>query len=160
MNKKEEIRILKRIKQIESYWKGMYHMYNAINQKIKELYESNRSLFTGKPVAFDGIVDEESYHNSKIKTAYLLKEVNVKNAIEDWDFISWLRTQAEGKDENGEESLLYKTWPNVCMWNAVLNNSQLNYQDCMQDGYYNFDSKQLRKELNNIAVVNIKKVPG
>lgn len=125
----------------------------GINERIAELLENNRDLFEGRPIAFDGVVDEQRYLKSEIKTLFLLKEVNDDKMVEDWDgFMEDVKAQTT-KDS------LYTTWPNVCLWMEALKNKDVTYMDCM-DGYGTFDTQRMRENLLDIALVNIKKTAG
>ena len=89
---------------------------NAINGGIAQLLNDNRQFFGGQSIAFDGVVDEETYNKTEIKTIFLLKEVNDPRMSKDWtDFMEHTKTQAS------KESV-YKTWPNVCLWIETLRN--------------------------------------
>lgn len=124
-----------------------------INERIAELLEANRQYFGGLPIAFDGVVDEESFKNSKIKTLFLLKEVNDPDMNADWkNFMEYTKQQASAET-------LYKTWPNVCLWLEVLKHSDVTYLECV-DGYGNFLTKKLQKNLLDVSIVNIKKTAG
>lgn len=126
-----------------------------INEKIEELFESNRHLFEGKPVAFDGLVNEQEFLNSKIKTVFLLKEVNYPDMQEDWtNFLASLDNMASKDSEK-----LYKTWPNVCLWTEVLNNADCTYRDCLNENQ-SFNEKKLKSNLRKIGIVNLKKTGG
>lgn len=46
----------------------------GINERIAELLENNRYLYEGRPIAFDGVVDEQRYLASEIKTLFYLKK--------------------------------------------------------------------------------------
>lgn len=74
-------------------------------KKIVNLFENNRECFGGKPIAFDGVVDEKSFKKSEIKTLFLLKEVNYPDMNEDW------RTFMEGTKNQASADSIYKTWP-------------------------------------------------
>ena len=125
----------------------------TINQTVRELLENNRALFKGKPIAFDGVVDETMYINSEIKTMFLLKEVNDPDMKEDWtSFMDDTRKQASA-------DFMYKTWPNICLWVEALKDSNVNYTDCM-DEYGYFDTKKLQRNILEVAIVNIKKTAG
>ncbi|MBQ6700738.1 MAG: hypothetical protein IJM98_08770 [Oscillospiraceae bacterium] len=126
---------------------------DSINQEIATLFEYNRSCFDNKPIAFDGVVDEESFNKSQIKTIFLLKEVNYPDMDTDWtDFMESIREQAFSAS-------IYKTWPNVCLWMEAMKNENTNYMDCMDENGY-FDTKKLQKNLLDIGIVNIKKTAG
>ena len=127
-----------------------------INERIKELYESNRHLFEGKPIAFDGIVNEEIYLSSKTKVTFLLKEINDPNMKSDWtDYMDWLNKGAPDQKTGN----LYKTWPNVCLWIELLKNPTCSYKDCLNSNL-SFDESSLKNNLKNIAIVNLKKTGG
>lgn len=139
---------------------------NSINQKVHELFEEYRDVFNGSPVSFDGVVDEETFLSSEIRTAFLLKDINGEETVivngkkttqqmtSDWEYMDWLYDQATNLSNS-----LYKTWPNACLWIEALFNPNATYQNCMnQYGY--FDSSRLRGNLRKISVINIKKTPG
>ncbi len=122
-----------------------------INMEIERLLEENRALFDGKPIAFDGVADESCYMHAKIKTLFLLKEVNWPNMSNDWIYTAILKETA------------YNTktldWPNICLWMEAMYNPNITYMDCIQsDGRLN--SEMLQKHLREIALVNIKKTAG
>lgn len=125
----------------------------TINEQIAQLLEANRTYFEGKPIAFDGVVDEETFQKQPIKTLFLLKEVNDPKMSQDWvDFME--NTKAQASVET-----LYPTWPNVCLWMEALKHPDVSYMDCMTaEGY--FDTKHLQRNLLDIALVNIKKTAG
>lgn len=126
---------------------------SSINSGIARLLEQNREYFEGKPIAFDGVVDEKEFYKNRIKTLFLLKEVNDPNMSADWkDFTDYI------KKETSKDSM-YKTWPNVCLWIEALRNPEVNYKDCT-DEYGNFLTKKLQKNLLDVAIVNIKKTAG
>ena len=139
---------------------------DSINKKVHNLFEEYRDVFNGSPVSFDGIVDEETYLSSKIRTAFLLKDINGEETVivdgkkttrqmtSDWEYMDWLYNQATDLSKP-----LYKTWPNACLWIEALFNPNVTYQDCM-DQYGYFDSAKLRGNLRKISVINIKKTPG
>ena len=145
---------------------GIWSKTIDMNHAIKKLIETNRPIFQGLPVAFDGVVDEEAYTASAIRTVFLMKEVNgqeiekkdgqiiVKQIEQDWDYTEWLNKQAHDDSEQ-----FYKTWPNICLWTELLRNENTMYMDCM-NAYGAFDSMHLRKNLAEIAVINVKKTPG
>ena len=128
-----------------------------INKRIAALYEENRHLFEGKPVAFDGVVNEEEFLNAKIRTTFLLKEVNYPDMTDDWtDYLDSLDRGAPVSETNNS---LYKTWHNVCLWIELLNNPECSFADCLtSDGRY--DEKRLRKNLKQTSIVNLKKTGG
>lgn len=124
-----------------------------INQKVAALLENNREAFGGKPIAFDGVVDEDTYLNSDIKTLFLLKEVNDPEMNNDWiSFMDDIKLQVN------KESM-YKTWPNVCLWIEALHNPNVEYTYCVDENG-NFATKKLQRNLLEVAVVNIKKTAG
>ena len=127
------------------------------NKEIKDLINKSEDKIIKNDttfLAFDGIVNEIEFEKSKLKIAYLLKEVNAPEMKENWDFISTLYKHA-----NSEEPL-YKTWPNVCMWTAILMDECKFYQECIDTKNGKFNESKYRKYLNYIAVVNLKKTPG
>ncbi len=126
---------------------------SKINERVANLLEENRELFEGKYIAFDGVVDEERFMKSDIKTLFLLKEVNYPDMEKDWtDFMENTRQQAYA-------DTMYKTWPNICLWLEALHKTDVDFVDCT-DEYGNFDTKKLQKNLLETAVVNIKKTAG
>ena len=126
---------------------------NNINRAVAELLEKNRQFFDGKPIAFDGVVDEETFKKTNVKTLFLLKEVNDPGMSKDWiDFMEDTKHQASTDS-------MYKTWPNVCLWIEALRNPEVDYVDCI-DEYGNFATKKLQRNLLEVAIVNIKKTAG
>ena len=126
---------------------------NNINRVVAELLETNRQFFDGKPIAFDGVVDEETFKKTNVKTLFLLKEVNDPGMSKDWiDFMEDTKHQASTDS-------MYKTWPNVCLWIEALRNPEVDYVDCI-DEYGNFATKKLQRNLLEVAIVNIKKTAG
>ena len=124
-----------------------------INDTISELLENNRHYFGGLPIAFDGVVDEESYCNSKIKTLFLMKEINDPGMKEDW------KTFMEYTKQQASVETMYKTWPNICLWIEALKHSDVTYSDCVDENG-NFLTKKLQKNLLDVSIVNIKKTAG
>lgn len=139
-----------------------------INEQIAKLLEDHRILFNGEPISFDGVVDEHVYLSSKIRTAFLLKDVNGLETVtnidgtksiqmmkNDWpDYMDWLKSQATSQTEK-----LYKTWPNVCLWIEALKNDNYNYTECLNT-WGTFDASRLRANLLEISIINLKKTPG
>lgn len=126
---------------------------DGINEKIVTLLEENRSLFCGKPIAVDGVVDEAAFLNSSIKTVFLLKEVNVPDMENDWrTFLDFIREQTEAEK-------MYFTWPNVCLWMEALHRPDAVFADYVDENGA-FHAKKLQRNLLEAAVVNIKKTAG
>ncbi|MGI6174140.1 MAG: hypothetical protein ACOYI8_09635 [Christensenellales bacterium] len=140
-----------------------------INQRIRELLEKNRSLFEGNPISFDGVVDEDSFLASPIRTAFLLKEINGKETIEengvkvqqimkaDWEYMTDLRSHILAKDNKDKN--LYPTWPNVCLWVELLKNPDCVYSDCISENE-NFNEAKLRENILSVSIINLKKTHG
>lgn len=138
----------------------------GINQRVHDLFEEYRDVFADRPVSFDGVVDENEYLSSAIRTTFLLKEINGEETVEidgkkvtrqmssDWEYMNWMYEQATIMSQP-----LYKTWPNACLWIEVLFNPDATYQSCLNKYGY-FDTERLRSNLRKISIVNIKKTPG
>lgn len=124
-----------------------------INENIRQLLEENRGLLDGKPVAYDGVADEETWKNAPVRTAFLLKEVNDKNMAQDWDFIGWLAEDAKDASKK-----LYFTWQNVSLWMEALQTG-CSYAQCMNERQEP-DWQRLRKNVLSIGVINLKKTAG
>ena len=139
---------------------------DSINKKVHNLFEEYRDVFNGSPVSFDGIVDEETYLSSEIRTAFLLKDINGEETVivdgkkttrqmtSDWEYMDWMYGQATILSQP-----LYKTWPNACLWIEALFNPDATYQSCL-DQYGYFDAAKLRGNLRKVSIINIKKTPG
>lgn len=126
---------------------------DSINRAVAQLLEENRQFFNGRPIAFDGVVDEATFLKTDLKAAFLLKEINDPNMSKDWtNFMENTKQQAY-------EDTMYKTWPNVCLWVEALRNPSVNYSDCV-DAYGNFATKKLQRNILEVAIVNIKKTAG
>lgn len=91
----------------------------------------------------DGIVDHEFYWKSGIKILFLLKEVN---GGEDWDLREFLR-------EGGRK----QTWDNVTRWVIGINHLE---RDIPWRELETITEEQRIENLQQIAVVNVKKTPG
>ena len=124
-----------------------------INESIRQLLEENRELFDGKPIAYDGVVDEEAWNKAPVRTAFLLKEVNDEKMAKDWDFIGWL-----AEDAKNPAKKLYFTWQNVSLWMEALYTG-CSFGQCMNERQEP-DWKRLRKNILSIGVINLKKTAG
>lgn len=51
---------------------------NNINRAVAELLEKNRQFFDGKPIAFDGVVDEETFKKTNVKTLFCSKRLTTR----------------------------------------------------------------------------------
>ena len=133
------------------------------NQKINDLFSKNQSLFD-RAYVVDGIIDEEAYLASPIRTAFLLKETNGGtekencDAMGNWDkFTRNLHSMALPKS-HPESAPLYKTWPNVCLWMYLIHHPEATFSCCTEND--EFKEEQLRHYLDTAAIINLKKVPG
>lgn len=137
-----------------------------INQKIKYLIQSNKDYLISREfkgendpdsVIFDGIVDESQFNG----VLYLLKEATSAGLIRDfikspqnyvanefidgdWDFIT--TTSRVAKEQNDTPL----NWKPLCFWTEAFVNP---------NKYFN-DAINCEKNLNSIAIINIKKTPG
>ena len=91
----------------------------------------------------DGIVDHEFYWKSGIKILFLLKEVN---GGEDWDLREFLR-------EGGRK----QTWDNATRLVIGINHLE---RDIPWKELETITEEQRIENLQQIAVVNVKKTPG
>lgn len=121
-----------------------------MNERIKELLTDNRELL-GNAIAIDGVVDEQRYLSSKIRTMFLLKEVNYPSMNKDWLFIEAVKQTA-----NDSSSW---NWPNICLWMEALLHPESSYTDCTEANGTPKKEKLLQ-HLLEIGLVNIKKTPG
>ena len=150
------------------------------SQEIRKLLEDNRNiLLNGEEnngICFDGIVNEAEYSNIVV----LLKETNGCDAngnmpekFDDWDYCKWLKDQqADNKPEkkigkNGkeyiEENVFYhSTFRKLCHWLCLLFDSLENEKSAPENFSKNgqVDIDKVRKVLNRVAVVNLKKSWG
>lgn len=150
------------------------------SQEIRKLLEDNRNILLdgeeNNGICFDGIINESEYSNVVV----LLKETNGCDAngnlpekLEDWDYCKWLKEQqADNKpekriDKNGkeymEENVFYhSTFRKLCFWLSLLfdglENEKTNPEKFMKDG--KVDVEKVRKVLNRVAVINLKKTWG
>lgn len=108
-------------------------------------------------IARDGIVDPERYRRAKVKTAFLLKEVNYPDMEEDWPYTDWLYEQAMERKRDGgpwtESKDFHKTFANVCRWLACVEDPEITYLECE-------DFKRHKQLLAQAAVININKGGG
>ncbi len=103
----------------------------------------------------DGIVEEDSYKNAKIKIAFLLKEPHGHEGDTEWS----LRNELKKIASNDEKSNFSLLWRNVVLWLTVLKNPKVDYIELF-DNTGNIRWEELRQSLSTIATVNIKKLPG
>lgn len=92
----------------------------------------------------DGVVDERAYSYSSPRLLFLLKEVNSTET--GWSLIDFIR--------NGAQSA---TWDNIARWIIGIRN--LN-RDIPWQELSVISQDQRIKELNSVAVMNLKKSPG
>jgi hypothetical protein len=131
-------------------------MSDEINKQIHDLIEKNRSIFEGKPIAFDGLTSEAKYKESSPRAIFLLKEVNAPDKKDDWEFVTHLNYQANPEnDPTHRITWLYGTWHNVCRWIEILKRPDITYADCEK-----INEDTIRRNLNYTGVVNIKKTYG
>lgn len=110
-----------------------------------------------RAIAIDGIIDEALYHSAKVKTAFLLKEVNYPDMDTDWHYTDWLYEQAMENKRDGtpweRSNDFHKTFANICRWLAVVESPDCSFQDC--DQY-----ESCKHLLAKSAVININKHGG
>lgn len=91
----------------------------------------------------DGIVDAQSYIDSKIKVLYILKEAN---GGDDWVLTDFLKA-------GGRAS----TWNNVTRWQYGITNID---KDISWGEIENISNETRKSQLKNIAIMNLKKESG
>ena len=131
-------------------------MNKKINEKVAKLLDSNRVLFDDKLIAFDGVVDEETFAKSRVKIAFLLKEVNENKSGRSADWRCFL----EDVKREALQNESYKTWRNVCLWIEAFNNKDVSFMDCVDETSSEFDKERLSKNILEVAIVNINKAFG
>lgn len=118
-------------------------------------------------ICFDGAVNQEKYFAREKRLMFLLKETNgnknngEKNEVnEDWDYMEWVRKQADPKDP---EPLYRSVFRNIAMWSKMFNE----YADGLSSEIEDFIDENgliindsLCAALENIAIVNLKKSWG
>ena len=102
-----------------------------------------------KPIAWDGIVNQEQYGSAKVKVAFLLKEVNYPDMEGDWKYTDWLDQQAAQPDSPD----FHKTFANIARWMACEESPDASYLACED---YAAHSGLIAK----MAVINIHKGAG
>lgn len=115
-----------------------------ITDKENELFnewKQNHPKFS-----FDGIVSPQHYLKSKIKTLFILKEVNSKEEV--FDLRKFIVNDAPDRGY---------TWNNISLWKKGIEN--INHDLKWQDVFVNI-KEQCKVYLPQIGVVNIKKHPG
>lgn len=129
----------------------------SVNENIKQLYE--RYIQDVRPIAYDGVVNEEIFKKQAFPTLFLLKDANPE-AYEDGNAYVHRDLYNTANTINPKEIRIPSTtWRNVCRWAKIMDS----YQSCESDCWTHtgeFDVENMRKYLNNIAVVNIKKTFG
>jgi hypothetical protein len=130
----------------------MKDIQTIIDDKIKSTY---LPLFNENVSAnLDGIVNIERYLNSKIKCLWILKDSNGfdENSIDNWDYRNGIY-EASGNND------FFKNWSKtftniVYISQMILNNKTWDEVEYIRD---NFSIVEI---LNDISVINIKKIPG
>lgn len=123
-----------------------------LENEMREYYEKY-STETRKPI-IDGIVDLETYFNSKIKIMWVLKEPydDGNDRGGNWKMTDGLKNRANGKYKNSSAltflPIIYSTY-------AVLNNID-SFDKLDQSKRYSLYSKYLK----NIAYINVQKMPA
>ena len=106
---------------------------------FEEWPKTNRGFVT------DGVVDEAAYQASRVKTVFVLKEVNDENGG-GWDLREFLRGAKIGA-----------TWNNVARWNmGIQSETDLKWSD----GLHDMTDERRQTALRSICAMNLKKTPG
>ena len=161
---------------------GNQHVTKSV--EIKSLLADNREILlngeTNNGICYDGIIDEKAYKKSPIKVMVLLKETNGndkngkhREKQKDWNYLHWLKHQQVNNeplqevDEHGNiiknETVFYaSTFKKLCQWLTILfdiaENKEVFVGDYFVDG--RMDIANIRKSLNQVAIVNLKKSWG
>jgi len=129
------------------YESGLYTLtFGMMNETIFERETKLFEAWSKKRVGFspDGIIDETSYRDSKLKILFLMKEVNSKIGLNLKDHL-----------RNGGRS---QTWNNIAKWVFGIRN--LN-QEIEWTELEKIKTKEQRQELfKSICIINLKKSPG
>lgn len=128
----------------------------SINENIKKRYD--KYLPEIRPVAYDGIVDEQTYEKQNVKVVFLLKDANPDSYKDGNAYVHLDLNRTANTDDPKEIKISSVTWRNVCRWAKIIEKPQCAELDCYENGDYNVE--EMRKYLNNIAVINIKKTFG
>lgn len=130
----------------------------SINEQIKSLYECYFK-YCKIPIAYDGIVNEVVFSVQAHPTLFLLKDAN-PDAREDGNANVQLDLYETANTQKPEQiRISTTTWRNVCRWSKLIAEPGSNEADCWNKNG-DFDIENMRKYLNRIAVVNIKKTFG
>ena len=139
----------------------------SINEQIKEMFDEifndefkKDNELEGQFIEYDGLVDEKEYQKQDLKVAFLLKDVNDEDSKGNCSLVKWLGSLKTKYKENSwenkkEEKSWQQTWLNVCYWCEILKNLNANFIRA-----YNKEITALLKNLDDIAIVNIKKTNG
>lgn len=155
---------------------------NQISRKkqIENLLKENKNILLNgernNGICYDGIVNEKEYENVVV----LLKETNgcdsngeMPEKLEDWNYCRWLKDQqadnipekrVNKKGETYEEKNVFyhSTFRKLCFWLCMLfdsfENETVNPEKYLKGG--KVDVEKVRKILNRVAVVNMKKTWG
>lgn len=119
-----------------------------LRDQENEIFDRWRKTFDNnlrKSFVTDGAVDQEAYSQSKLKILFLLKEVNDQNGG-GWCLREFL---AEGGRS--------QTWDTVTRWLRAMRNLS---DEITWDDLKEVKEDQRRRELQSIAAMNLKKIPG
>jgi len=128
----------------------------SIDKFVLDNYERYKDDTTW--IVTDGVVDLDSYNQSKYQILWILKEVNEigegddNSAFGDWDIRPVLKELKEGNK-------VKKGWANTFNPIVLATFGILNYMDWNDMDYINDDPSMI-DVIKQIAYINIKKQPG
>lgn len=133
------------------------------NREIREeINKYRKDILSGdenNAICFDGIIDEKSWWETKIKLAFLLKETNYtedRKKREDWEYLKWIYDISERKTS-------YPTFRNISMWTSLFydffEKGEADKEKYIENGALKI-TDELWRNLKKTAVVNLKKSWG
>ena len=154
------------------------------NEEIRALLDDNREILlngeANNGICYDGIIDESAYLKSRVKVMVLLKETNGndkkgehREIQKDWDYLYWLKHQQVDNEPQKDidvkgntivdKNVFYaSTFKKLCHWLTILfeisENENVSAEQFFVDG--KIDIPTVRKSLNKVALVNLKKSWG
>ena len=123
---------------------------NALEDKILKLKNTETDA---SPIS-DGIINIDKYLNAKIKILWILKEAYIQENYD--DFGGWSLTKAFDKKQSWEDTDKSNRMANIIHTSYGILNNFTRWND-MDDAK---DNPTIFEALKQIAIINLKKIPG
>ena len=116
---------------------------NQISERIKQIGVDNNSHFV-----IDGVIDPEKYLNAKYRILWILKEAN--SETDTWSYLEKFK----------DKDWLYKCGKSIPTLKRIIYTTYGILRDCEWSEIPDASSEESFVPLQEIAIINIKKIPG